>query len=79
MTQFLSFSEGLSLEELMGIKGGNSGTGACQAGSVGYSCNSEMGATCPQGTAVKCESGSVGMVIVKEPDTDTRPEPAKGL
>lgn len=79
MTQFLKISEGLSLEELMGIKGGNSGTGACQAGSVGYSCNSEIGVACLQGSAVRCESGSVGMVIVKEPETGTRPEPSKDL
>ena len=37
MKNFLNLSEGLSLEELMGVKGGNNGVVTCQAGSVGSS------------------------------------------
>lgn len=70
MKHLLEISDGLSLEELMEIKGGANSDNTCQTGSVGFSCTSGVAVQCnPTESAVTCQLGSVGLVIVTPPES----------
>lgn len=79
MKNFLNLSEGLSLEELMGVKGGNNGVVTCQAGSVGIVCTGDSPAMTCGSTSVTCQAGSVGSSTTVPPKEGDRDNPAKHL